>query len=437
MSDVGRWMFIFADSLIAKARARRCIRSFMRLRNNLLALAILLGFVGLGVLYVRFWVVQRPYGIIIFVSDGLVTRHLTAARLYENGAGHRLEIERLMQSEKLPVHIALVRNDPAQFAVPDAASAASALATGKRARHHTVGVDEEGKTVESILELARKEGRAVGLVTNGSLTAASSAAFYAHTGNAEDGPALAPQLVAAPPFKVIFGGGSEDFFPEGKGGRRKDGRNLLAGLNAPRWNVVRTRAELEAAGHYHDGTLFGLFAEGGMDFSKKRELAGAQPSLPDLVHHAIECLETSRRGYVLVVDESLISQACLLNDGEHLMRETLELDRAIGTAVRYAGEKSLIVAVGRASVGGFAFSGYPMRQDKGLALLGLTPEGNPYITWATGPKNAKPNEPVARDAAAGVNTAEDVLAVGAGLGAEKLRGFLDSTDIFKILREAL
>ena len=424
-------MFIFADSLIAKARARRCIRSFMRLRNNLLALAILLGFVGLGVLYVRFWVVQRPYGIIIFVSDGLVTRHLTAARLYENGAGHRLEMERLLPNS------ALVRNDPAQFAVPDAASAASAIATGRRARHHTVGVDEEGRSVESILELARKEGRAVGLVTNGSLTAASSAAFYAHTGNAEDGPALAPQLVAAPPFKVIFGGGSEDFFPEGKGGRRKDGRNLLAGLNAPRWNVVRTRAELEAAGHYHDGTLLGLFAEGGMDFSKKRELAGAQPSLPDLVHHAIECLETSRRGYVLVVDEALISQACLLNDGEHLMRETLELDRALGTAVRYAGEKSLIVAVGRASVGGFAFSGYPMRQDKGLALLGLTPEGNPYITWATGPKNAKPNEPVARDAAAGVNTAEDVLAVGAGLGAEKLRGFLDSTDIFKILREAL
>jgi alkaline phosphatase len=78
-----------------------------------------------------------------------------------------------------------------------------------------------------------------------------------------------------------------------------------------------------------------------------------------------------------------------------------------------------------------------MRQDKGLALLGLTPEGNPYITWATGPKGAKPNEPVARDADAGVNTAEDVIALGAGLGAEKLRGFLDNTDIFKIIRDAL
>lgn len=403
----------------------------MRLRNNLLALAILIIFIGIGVLYVRFWVVQRPYGIIIFVSDGLVTRHISAARLYENGAGNRLEMEKLLPNS------ALVRNDPAQYAVPDAASAASAMATGWKARHHTVGVKENGESVASILELARKEGRAVGLVTNGRLTASSSAAFYAHTLSAEDGQALAPQLLAAPQFKVLLGGGSGDFLPEGKNGRRTDGKDLLAGLAAPRWNVVRTRAELEGAGHYHGGTLLGLFAEDRMDFSKKRELNGAQPSLSDLVHHAIECLETNRRGYVLIVDETLISRACLLNEGEHLMRETLELDRAIGTAVKYAGEKPLIVAVGRASIGGFALSGYPMRQDKGLALLGLTPEGNPYITWATGPKGAKPNEPVARDADAGVNTAEDVIALGAGLGAEKLRGFLDNTDIFKIIRDAL
>ncbi|MEO6739581.1 MAG: alkaline phosphatase [Chthoniobacteraceae bacterium] len=403
----------------------------MRLRNNLLALAILLGFLGLGVLYVRFWVVQRPYGIIVFVSDGLITRHITAARLYENGAGHRLEMERLLP------HSALLRNDPLQFAVADGASAASALATGKQARHHTVGVDGRGTAIASILELARKEGRAVGLVTNGSLTGASPAAFYAHTANAEDGQALAAQLLAAPQFKVLLGGGSEDFLPAGKGGHRKDGKDLLAGLKAPGWDVIRTRAELEGASPYREGTLFGLFAEGAMDFSKKRELIVAQPSLSDLVRRAIECLETNRHGYVLIVDEALISQACVLNDGEHLMRETLELDRAIGKAVEYAGEKSLILAVGRTSIGGFTLSGYPMRQDKGLALLGPTPEGNPYITWATGPKGGKPNEPVARDAAGGVNAAEDLLALGVGLGAERLHGFLDNTDIFQILRDAL
>jgi len=403
----------------------------MRLRNNLLALAILLGFLGLGVLYVRFWVVQRPYGIIVFVSDGLVARHLTAARLYENGAGHRLEMERLLPRS------ALLRNDSVQFAVPDAASAASALATGRKTRHHTVGVDESGNPIPSILELARKEGRAVGLVTNGSLTSASAAAFYAHTANAEAGQVLAPSLLAAPRFQVLFGGGAGDFLPEGKGGQRKDGQDLLAGLKAPRWDVIRARADLESASPYREGTLLGLFAEGALEYSKKREITVTQPSLADMVRRAIECLETNRRGYVLVVDEALVSNACVLNEGEHVMRETLELDRAIGTAAKYAGEKSLILAVGRTSVGGFALSGYPLWQDKGLALLGPTPEGNPYITWATGPKGGKPDEPVARDAVGGVNTAEDVIALGFGLGAERLRGFMDNTEVFQILRDAL
>lgn len=403
----------------------------MRLRNNLLALAILILFLGFGILYVRFWVVQRPFGIIVFVSDGLVVKHLTGARLFGDGAGYRLEIERHFPNS------ALVRTDSLQFSVADAASMASAIATGRTARHHMVGVDEHGASIASILELAREEGRAVGLVTNGSLTGASPAAFYAHTTNAEDGPALAKALLAAEHFQVLLGGGREDFLPAGKGGRRKDGRDLLSGLQHPRWDVVRTRTELEGASAYRKGTLFGLFADGAFDFSKKREVALTQPSLADLTRRAIESLQTNRRGYVLVVDEALISQACITNEGEHLLRETLELDHAIGTAVKYAGEKSLIIAVGRTSIGGFALSGYPLRQDHGLALLGPTAEGHPYITWATGPKGPQSNEPAARETPGAVNTAEDVIAVGRGLGADRVRGFLDSTDIFRIVRDAL
>jgi alkaline phosphatase len=405
----------------------------MRLRNNLLALAILLVFLAFGTLYVRFWVVQRPFGIILFVSDGLVARHLTAARLYADGAGHRLELEK---KENFP-YSALVRNDSAQFAVGDAASMASAIATGRKARHHTVGVDDAGRILPSILELARKERRRVGLVTNGRLTEPSPAAFYAHKSNAEGTDALAAWFLKAEPFNVLFGGGMDDFLPAGKGGRRKDGRDLLAELGKPKWEIVKTKADLEDALTYRDGTLLGLFAEGALAYGKERESGLPQPSLADLVRRAIQSLETDRHGYVLVVDEALVSHAAVLNEGEHVLRETLELDRAIDTAVKYAGEKSLILAVGRTSVGGFALSGYPLRQDRGLALLGPTSEGHPSITWATGPKGPQSNEPTARQTPAALNTAEDVIALGRGLGAEKIHGFLDNTDIFQILRDAL
>ena len=84
----------------------------MKLRNQLLALACLLAFAGMGYLYIRSWVVQKPYGIILFVSDGLVARQITMARLYDGGADHQLAMEGFP-------NLALLRNDANDFAVPD------------------------------------------------------------------------------------------------------------------------------------------------------------------------------------------------------------------------------------------------------------------------------------------------------------------------------
>ncbi len=400
----------------------------MRIRNHLLALVILVAFLALGSLYVRFWVVQRPFGIILVVSDGLVSRHLTAARLYDDGADHRLETEL-----NFP-HTAIVRNDAAQFAVPDSASAATALATGHRTRHRSLGVDGDGRSLVSLLELARKKGRAVGIVTNGRLTDPTPAAFYAHTTNSTERETLAATLMDSPKFNVLLGGGADDFLPADKGGRRKDARSLL---ESGEREIVRTKLELENAATYRDGTLFGLFANGPLAFSKQRDSGVAQPALSDLVRRAIQCLQTNRSGYVLIVDEALVGQAAVINDGENTIRETLELDRALDTAVKYSGEKSLVIGVGRHAIGGFALSGYPLRQDKGPALLGTTPEGNPAITWASGPKGPQAPEPSAFQSPAALNTAEDVIAVGRGLGAEKVQGFLHQTDIFRFLKDAL
>jgi len=57
--------------------------SAMKLRNQLLALACLLVFIAVGILYFRTWVVQKPFGIIVFLGDGLTSNTITTARLYE------------------------------------------------------------------------------------------------------------------------------------------------------------------------------------------------------------------------------------------------------------------------------------------------------------------------------------------------------------------
>jgi alkaline phosphatase len=411
----------------------------MKLRNRLLALACLLVFAVFGWLYVRTWVVQKPFGIILFVSDSMVARHLAAARLYEGGADHRLGLE------SLP-HWALVRNDAADFAVPDAAAAATALATGHKTNHRAVGLDPQGRKLPTILELARAAGRATGLVTNGPLAGPSAAAFYAHHPDAREAAQLAKALTGLAELDVALGGGGADFLPPAGDGARPDGRNLMAELRRTGRQVVGTRAELEDAGPDSQRPLLGVFSPGPLAFSHEVASGGTQPTLPDMVRRAIQFLQTNSAGYVLVVDATLATTAAERNLGEALLAETIALDHAIATAQKYAGEGSLIIAVGKHATGGLALNGYPLRQDHGVALLGTNASGHPAVAWATGPNGPAPAadtaarsvaEPAAFRTPSGLNTAEDVLATGIGDGAEKLHGFLDNTAIFHVLRDAL
>jgi len=279
----------------------------MKLRNQLLALCCLLVFACFGFLYVRTWVAPKTFGIILFVSDGMVSRHLTAARLYEGGASHRLNLE------SFP-HLALLRNPARDFAVPDAAAAATALATGEQVGHRNLAVDASGKTLASILELAHAKGRAVGLVTDGSMIAPSSAAFYAHTSDARNNEQIVQQLLGSAHLDVVLGGGARDFLPANKGGRRQDGRDLLAELQNKGWEVVRTKAELEKASGYRTNPIAGFFSTDQLPFSNQIESGSQQPSLSDMVRRAIEFMQSHGQGYVLVVDASLASTAAESND---------------------------------------------------------------------------------------------------------------------------
>ena len=276
------------------------------------------------------------------------------------------------------------------------------------------------------------------MITTDSPLSPTPAAFYAHTPDARENGQILQQFLGQAKFDVLLGGGSGDFLPAAKGGRRKDGRDVLTELQGKGWEIVRTKAELENAPAYRTTPLAGFFSDGQLAFSNQIESGSQQPSLADMVRRAIEFLQVHGEGYVLVVDASLATTAAERNEGERLITETLALDHAIATAAKYAGEKSLILAVGKHATGGFSLNGYPFVQDHGVALLGMNAAGQPAITWATGPNGTgAKTEPAAFQSPSALDTAEDVVAIGRGAGAEKIRGFIESTEIFQILKNAL
>src|SRR5207247_6246745 len=153
-------------------RSTRAYIGLMKWRNQLLALFCLLVFAGLGVLYFQHWVIRKPFGIILFIGEGLAPDRLAPTRAYAGGAGGHLSLDSM-------THLALLTNYSKDFAAPDRAAAATALSTGVRVTNRAIAINGDGKPITSIVELARENRRATGLVTDVKVTDATNAACYA------------------------------------------------------------------------------------------------------------------------------------------------------------------------------------------------------------------------------------------------------------------
>jgi alkaline phosphatase len=424
----------------------------MKWRNQLLALFCLIAFAVGGVFYFRHWVIQKPFGIILFIGEGLTPGRLAATRIYAGGADTPLALD-------LMPHLALLTNYSNDFAAPDQAAAATAIATGVKVNNRLISCEPDGKPLQTLIEHARHAGRATGLVTNVSLTDPTAAAFYAHTTDQNDRSAIARQITENSKIDLVLGGGMEDFLPESKGGRRQDETDLLLEIRRNGFDLVRTKAELEVIPNWRRPKLFGMFSSAEMAYADQIEARSEQPSLAEMVRRAVELLQVDRSGYFLVVDAGLMRKAAERNSGEHTLAETVELDRALSVAQRFAGGKSAIFVCGDVGLGGLTLSGFPFRKDRGIAVLGLNSAGDPWFSWATGPNGGRyygaaklavtqdpqgavptpaveqPQEPVAFYAPSALNTVDDVLVLGSGSRAETLHGLMENTALFTIIRD--
>jgi alkaline phosphatase len=419
-------------------------------RNQLLALFCLLVFAGVGVLYFQHWVIRKPFGIILFVGEGLSPARLAPTRAYAAGVETRLNLDSMPNA-------ALMTNYSKDFAAPDQAAAATAIATGERVTNYTLAINADGKPIKNIVELAREHGRAIGLVTDTKLTDHTSAAFYAHPLEPSDVDKIAAEFVDRGNIDIAMGGGAAQFLPITKGGDRQDDRDLLLELRGNGFDIVRTRTELETIPAWRRPKLFGVFDDGDLAFTNQLEQRNQQPSLSDMVRRAIQLLQYNTGGYFLVVDAGLMRKAAQENNGERTLSQTVELDRAVGIARSYGGPKSTIIVCGDLAMGGLSLNGFPFRKDSGIALLGFNSAGQPWITWATGPHGTKSYgpakipgnqdksgtqeteqpEPATFYTKSALVTVEDVVAFGSGPGTDALQGVMDSTAVFEILRDEL
>jgi alkaline phosphatase len=436
---------------------------------------------------------DRARNIIFFLGDGMGINTLTAARIYAVGEAGELTIDTLPES-------AFVKTYSNNAQVTDSAASMSAYMTGVKQNNGVISMSGDtnaiapaadggsrctnGSPVPTLLELAKARGMATGVVTTTSVTDATPAATYAHACHRKLQNQIAAALVPGGAgyntalgggIDLVFGGGEQYFRPAAAGGKRTDGRDLLAELQAQGYRVAKDAAGLDALAPGQ--AAIALFAQDDLAYDAERDPV-RQPGLAEMTRKALSLLgrRNADQGFFLMVEGGLIDHALHATRAKRALQETAAFDAALKAAIDEAqkidpGLKHTLIVATADHDHTLLINGYSPRSGKttpanpgvlGLVRglpdgkLKLDKDGAPYaiLGFGTGEHRVQGS----RASQAGLTDAivsgddyhqeaavrmksethggTDVYLGAAGQGAELFRGTIDNTRVFTLIKQA-
>ncbi|MFC5551628.1 alkaline phosphatase [Massilia aerilata] len=438
--------------------------------------------------------IERARNVIFFLGDGMGINTLTAARIYAVGESGELTIDTLPES-------AFVKTFSNDAQVTDSAASMSAYMTGVKQNNGVISMSGDtsaiapalegssrctnGQSVPTLLELAKARGLATGIVTTTSVTDATPAATYAHACHRKLQNQIAAMMVPGGAgynaalgagLDLVFGGGAQYFRPAAAGGKRSDGRDLLAELQARGYRVANDAAGFAALAPSSQPAI-ALFAQEDLAYDAERDPA-RQPSLAEMARKAVSLLSqrSADQGFFLMVEGGLIDHALHATRAKRALQETAAFDAALKAAIDEARKTdpglkhTLVVATADHDhtllINGYSPRSGPTTPEKPGVLglvrslpdgkLKLDKDGAPYaiLGFGTGEHRVQGSRAAQagltdaivsaddyhQEAAvrmkSGTHGGADVYLGAAGAGAEVFRGTIDNTRVFTLIKEA-
>lgn len=306
-------------------------------------------------------VVALSLNIIYLVGDGMSFNQLLLASILEG---------RVLTTMTLP-YTAITTTYSYNSWVTDSAPAGTALFSGFKTLNRAIGVFPNGEPITSIFEIAKNGGYKIGLAVTCRVTHATPASVYGHVSNRDDELTLAKQLAESGTVDVVFGGGWQWFLPTANGGRRTDGMNLIELMKQKGYEYVNSIDGLKSAS---SDKVLGLFAASHLEPVSSRP--SSQPTLDLMTTKALEILSKSGEPFMLMVEGSQIDWEAHSNDFYGVWKETVEFDNAVKVALEFAKKdgNTLVIVTGDHETGGLSLSkgGYSVNVELARKAKGTT-----------------------------------------------------------------
>ncbi|MYM80955.1 alkaline phosphatase [Duganella sp. FT50W] len=448
-------------------------------------------------------VAAAPKNVIFFLGDGMGLTTMTAARIYAVGEDGELTMDTLPET-------AFVKTFSNDAQVTDSAPSMAAYMTGVKMNNEVISMSQNtnaidpitdaagnklgnncgtnnGTAATTLLELAKTAGLGTGVVSTARVTHATPAATYAHichrdlendiAAAAVPGGAGYNSALGTTGLDVLMGGGSQFFKPVKDGGKRADGRDLIAELKAKNYAYASNATEFSAIDGTKTDKLLGLFTSSHMSYDLDRDPA-KEPSLADMTTKAMDVLSRNSKGYFLMVEGGRIDHALHETTAKKALQDTVAFDNAIKAAIAKAKLTdptlaNTLIVVTADHDHTLVLNGYAKRTGKTTAasagVLGVVKnyvtgaadkdlDGAPYpiIGFGNGEnrvQGSRTSQASLDESVTGASTyhQEAVIRMGAGgethggtdvflgaigKGAETFTGTIDNTKVFTLVKNA-
>lgn len=284
---------------------------------------------------------RNPVYIFLFIGDGMGVNQYIAA--HRNGLTPNIDSFPL--SGEVTTHA--YKNT-----VTDSAAAATAISTGVKTRNETLGLDSDGKRVESISDAAINSGFSVGIISTMSLNHATPAAFYAHLKSRKSYYEIGLQLVSS---NIDYFGGGGFYHHRGKDKNKmslytlaeQSGYKIFMNGEIPDTDNLRgKRNKIISVNPI-------LRSDACMPYFESRPNNGR--TLADFVKEAIQILSDNIIGFLIITEGGNIDYACHDNNFSRMLHEMADFDHAIFEALNFYNtrpENTLIIVTGDHETGG-------------------------------------------------------------------------------------
>ena len=296
-----------------------------------------------------------PPVVVLMIGDGMGYPHLDAASLFAHGERGRL----FMQS--LPGRGSM--RTASLSGVTDSAASATALSTGVVTINGHLGVDRDGRPLQTLVDRALELGLGAGAVTTAVLPHATPAAFLAHTTDRYQYGEVVADIADTGPH-VLLGCGSR-FTDTGSP------TSLSSTLASRGYAVVRSADELAEA--LTAERVLGVFAESHCAW-EARGRPDSEPSLGQMTLAALEILHRRQTGFFLVIEGARIDMAGHDNLLVELVHETVAFDAAVRAAADWARGRPEVTLIVTSD-----------HETGGLSVGAPDDDASPYppATWTT------------------------------------------------------